>query len=210
MGFNIRNNYGTSIISDSIVVQANGANRQWYVFSVASGYQLNRVLGIQAGLNYNKSSVGYTLYNSAEVCTFCPVTKVAFAGAHSINLSLLPELRLILQRKPLVSLSLVGGIRADFNVRRRESDVAFNGGKKHQGIAASINQLDEAIKPLYFNSVIGAKVVYSKFVLLAVLDRNISASITNPISVYGSTYDINTATNTFTLQLAYKLVDFQK
>jgi len=206
-GFHIRNNTGVSVVSDSIVVYAEGSRTMMNVFSAFSEYKIKDRFNVRGTLSVTNHLLGYGLYNKGTTCSLCPVTKGTTVGAWGIGLGLVPEIRVT--KLSSLNIYAVGGIRSNINLL---IDNGFQVGERGRdpGLWETINHLDEVMKPVYFNSVVGLKLDWKRFALFFELDKNLGQTITRPVRVYDKEYYLNTKTNTFMLQLGYKLFPLKK
>lgn len=204
----MRNNAGYSIVSDSILVFADGSRAMHSVYSIFSEYQVSKRLQVRGALNFTAHHlVGFGVYNYQKACTLCPVVKGTTVGATSLNFAVTPQLK-ITKISP-VNIYLLAGVRTNFNFLYDEFDSEGEAGRD-PGLWETINHLDEVINPVYFNSVIGLKLDWKRFALFFELDKNLGQTITKPVRVYDKEYYLNTKTNTFTLQLGYRLFPLKK
>jgi|GEM_PF-3287626 len=206
-GFNMRNNTGVNTVSDSIIVESDGSRSMLNVYSAFMEYKLSEFVQFRSSLNLTDQLNGFTLYNYQDTCLFCPIHKATTIG--SVNLNVANELALRIPIMSPIDFFVFGGIRTNFTFTKKEPDISFRNGTKHQGLAEAVNNMDRTIKPVYFNSVIGVKSDWKRFSLILELDKNIGSSITRSLPMYGKKYSFLNRTNIFTLTMNYKIIPWK-
>jgi len=207
-GFNIRNNIGTNVVSDSITINAEGSQSMLNVYSLFMEYNLKDYFQLRNSINLTDQLNGFTMYNHQAACKFCPVTKATTVG--SINLNMVNEVSIKIPTRSSVVFYLLGGIRTNVTFTKDEPDISFRDGTRHEGLAEAINNLDQTIKPVYVNSIFGIKSEWKRFSLVFEFDQNIGKSITTDLEMFGKKYTFLNGTRTFTLTANYKIIPFKE
>lgn len=207
-GFNIRNNTGINVVSDSITIVGEGSRSMLNIYTLFMEYNLKDYFQLRNSINLTEQLNGFIVYNHQAICQFCDVKKATTVG--SVNLNIINEVSVKIPMRSTVRFYLLGGIRTNFNFTRDEPEVSFRDGTRHQGLAEAINNLDKTIKPVYVNSVFGIKSEWKRISLIFELDKNIGKSITTDLEMFGEKYQFLNRTNTFTLTANYKIIPFKE
>lgn len=150
--------------------------------------------------------IAFVVYNFEDNCTFCPVEKVTTISHTTIQITPQVDLKLFNFRK--VTLRLTGGSAFNFQVKKENPQVSFNG--KHEGVATVINTLDSSPKAIVPYLTYGLSAEYKVFNLEIRRIENLSASFTNNLNVYGKSYTFNNRSAYTFITLRVQISDWLK
>lgn len=207
-GFHMRNNVGINNVGDSVTIVALGSQNMINTYSIYTEYPISKKVQWRSSLSITDQLMGFLFYNNKISCQLCDNEKVTAVGSFNINLVNTVAINVPLSTP--FNILVLGGIRTNFNFTRDKPDISFRNGTRNQGLAEAMNNMDKAIKPVYFNSVIGIKTNWRRFSLIIELDKNIGQSITRDLEMFGKKYTFLNRTNTFTMTLNYAIFPWKR
>lgn len=203
-GLSWRQNNGSHIVSDSLLVYSVNSGNANNNFRLFSDYQINEKLSWMAGANFHNQLLSIDAVNKdLNFNGLGTVTKGTVAEVTNLNIenSLTLDVRLF----GLIRTSVLAGLRTNFTFNPSKENLIFRNGERHQGLAEALNQSHETIKPVYFNYILGVKSNWRRFGLLFQWDKSIG-SVTNDLQYFGRAFHFHQRSQTFTLTLNYDLL----
>jgi len=163
-------------------------------------YRPTPFLELAADLVYTEQFIGFTVYNRAEQCQFCPVRKVQTMGMRILELT--PSLKLRVFEIEKLRVMIYGGlstqVRLDF---APSEDVSF--GNKHPGVAEVCNQIGDAFTPLVAYLTYGVALQYNRFFLLARIQDFMGQNFAKDLHLNDQNYPFNVSNRNLTLSAGY-------
>ncbi|WP_299758918.1 outer membrane beta-barrel protein [uncultured Pontibacter sp.] len=189
------------VLLDSVQVELGGGGDLGGYFGGYVSYTINRAFSISSGINYYDDGLSYIVYNTRTDCQFCPITKGGTVGHASLEIPLLLEFNIPLTEGRFF---VMAGLSPSIRLQRKGSPYYFHK-DAGQGVSDVLPAMRTAVKPVVWDTSVGAGFNVWRLRLEARYQANLTRSATNAVKVWGKSYDFMSSRANMRFGISYNL-----